>query len=382
MTRSAGFVLLAIAALTVLRPLPAGAEPMFLSKQYTRCTTCHISPNGGGLLTEYGRSLSHRELSTFSEPLPSHGDTTRPPPGEEAFLYNAFGDSLGPVSLGIDLRPSRLQYDFGDFSMDRNLLMTADVLGAYQVKGWTFYGQGGRVLDGSDWRLGSTEHWAGRQPEQGFGFRAGRFLPAYGIRFADHTSLNRVHLGLTQYDQIYGVEVSQSAGRYLLQASLGPGYAESLVDDDDDGREAFTATGRFQVDLSPRLVLVASGLFRDEARLDPRHGAGGIALGVAPIPRLTIWSQADTVFRAGTDDPAFVLVNETSFEAFRGIWLKISPQARLGGGEETPDLLRLQLGAVLLPRTHWNVNLSYFRDRNRTSEITTQIFLAQLHLYL
>lgn len=382
MTRSAGLLLPAMAASVLLWAAPAGAEPMFLSKQYTRCTTCHISPNGGGLLTRYGRSLSHRELSTFNEPLPSHGDSMEPPPGEEAFLYNAFGDSLGPVSLGIDLRPSRLHYDFAGFSMNRNLLMTADVLGAYQVKGWTFYGQAGRVLDGSDWGPGSTEHWGGRQPEQGFGFRVGRFLPAYGIRFADHTSFNREHLGLTQYDQVYALEVSQSTDRYLLQASVGPGYAESLLDDDDDGREAFTATGRFQVDLTPRTVLVVSGLFRDEARLDPRHGAGGVAFGVAPIPRLTIWSQADAVFRAGADDPSYVLVNETSFEAFRGIWVKVSPQARLGGGPELPDLLRLQLGAVLLPRTHWNVNLSYFRDRDRTSEITSQIFLAQLHLYL
>ena len=42
----------------------ATAEPMFLSKQYTRCTACHYSPSGGGLLTPYGRLLSHRELST------------------------------------------------------------------------------------------------------------------------------------------------------------------------------------------------------------------------------------------------------------------------------------------------------------------------------
>src|SRR4029078_6511391 len=42
----------------------ASAEPMFLAKQYTRCTACHYSPTGGGLLTPYGRLLSHRELST------------------------------------------------------------------------------------------------------------------------------------------------------------------------------------------------------------------------------------------------------------------------------------------------------------------------------
>ena len=50
-------------AMTVLAST-AWAEPTFLAKQYTRCTACHYSPTGGGLLTPYGRLLSHRELST------------------------------------------------------------------------------------------------------------------------------------------------------------------------------------------------------------------------------------------------------------------------------------------------------------------------------
>ena len=71
---------------------PSEAEPRFLSKQYTRCTTCHISPTGGGLLSAYGRSLSHRELSTTGAPMPSHGEMD-PKPGEESFLWGALGDS-------------------------------------------------------------------------------------------------------------------------------------------------------------------------------------------------------------------------------------------------------------------------------------------------
>src|SRR2546430_396895 len=32
---------------------------------YTNCTACHISPNGGGVLTQYGRELSRAILSTW-----------------------------------------------------------------------------------------------------------------------------------------------------------------------------------------------------------------------------------------------------------------------------------------------------------------------------
>jgi hypothetical protein len=77
-----------------------------------------------------------------------------------------------------------------------------------------------------------------------------------------------------------------------------------------------------------------------------------------------------------------VIANETSFEVYRGIWAVVTPQARVGGDRFTPDLLRFGVGAVVLPRTHFNVNVHYYRDRNQTTDITTEIWLLQLHLYL
>src|SRR4030081_2293824 len=91
----------------------ASAEPMFLSKQYTRCTACHYSPDGGGLLTPYGRLLSHRELSTTGATggAPAAGEEDAPR-GEQAFLYGALGNALGPVHLGLELRPAHLRIGF------------------------------------------------------------------------------------------------------------------------------------------------------------------------------------------------------------------------------------------------------------------------------
>ena len=43
-----------LASLVFAIPLGNGvsfAEPMFISKQYTRCVSCHFSPTGGGLLS-------------------------------------------------------------------------------------------------------------------------------------------------------------------------------------------------------------------------------------------------------------------------------------------------------------------------------------------
>jgi hypothetical protein len=218
------------------------------------------------------------------------------------------------------------------------------------------------------------------QAGNGIAVRAGRFLPAYGVKLADHTSFNRRALGFGESHQVYGLEVSRTAGSTLVQVAVAPGYADALVDDDGDDA-AFTATGRVQMDVAPRTVVVASGAYRASSELAAASGSGGLALGLAPLNRLALWTQVDAlgVEGAGT---SVVVVHEASFEAYRGVWLKVSPQFRTGNDAGASDTGRLVLGATLLPRTHWNVNLTYARDRNRDFDVSTDTFMAQLHLFL
>jgi hypothetical protein len=359
---------------------PAAAEPIFLARQYARCTTCHYSPTGGGLLTPYGRSLTREELSTMRGKSHGQAGATGPAQGEEGFLFGALGDTLGPVSVGIDLRPGHLDVRFPGGDDKRDLLMNADIAAAYQGHRWTVYGELGRQPFATGTRVDSWEHWLQYQTAGGLGIRAGRFLPAYGIRFADHTAFNRRPLGLDTLDQVYGLELSSSTDRHLLQVMASPGRADSIVH--DDGRKAFNASGRFQYDVSPRTVLVASGLYRDKSDLEPSGGSGGLALGFALFRRLTIWTQGDVQFEKGSAGAAYVLVNETSFEAFRGVWLKVSPQWITDFGDTSGGTFRLALEANLLPRTHWNLDLSHYHDRGRSNGIVVKTTLLQLHLYL
>jgi len=245
---------------------------------------------------------------------------------------------------------------------------------------FTFYAELGRQPRGDDVRVTSFEHWVSYQSERGLGARAGRFIPAYGIKFADHTTFNRASLSLDNNDQVYGLELSYNGHRHLVQLSVGPGRADSV---DDDTRRAFTASGRWQFDLRPRVALVASGLYRAASELDPRQGAVGLAVGIAPTSRLTLWTQADARFRQGVSgEPGYTLVAEAAFEAYRGIWVKLSPQLRTDYGDAAGGTFRFNAALDLLPRTHWNVILSYYNDRDRRSDRTTRTLLAQLHLYL
>lgn len=348
----------------------ASAEPMFLSKAETRCTTCHYSPTGGGLLTPYGRLQSRQELSTSS------GDSER-------FLWGAFGDALDPVDLGIDTRPTHLRVAFPGGTASRFLLMNLDLLAAVQRGGWTFYGQVGRRPESVGGDIYSYEYWGGKQLSSAWAVRAGRFFPAYGIRFADHTSYNRRTLGFDSYDQVIGAEVSHTAENRLIQVSAGPGRAEAVFN--EPGKNPFTTTGRVQFDVSPRNVVVASGLFRSEsgegARHDVRNGAAGVAYGFSPGSRVTIWTEADARFRDEAGGTSLVVVNETSVEAIRGVWLKFSPQLRTETGT-VPGFVRLKFEANILPRTHWNVDVAYYRDQNRRNKLVTHTVMSQLHLYL
>ena len=359
---------------------PASAEPTFLSKQYPRCTACHYSSSGGGLLTPYGRSLSREEISTFGRQgtggIPAAGAAA----GEEGFLFGALS-SESPLQLGLDVRPSHVAVDLpGRTIADRNFLMNLDLQGAWRRDRWTAYGSVGRAPTGGG-ELVSYEHWVSYQATDTVEVRAGRFLPAYGVRFADHTSFTREGLELAQDDQVYGVEVGLSTDRTLLQASAGPGRAESLVV--DDGRQGFTASGRFQLDLGPRTVIVASTLQRAASEARPRSTDTGLSFGYAPASWLTTWTHADIRLQdLGGSARSYIVANQTSAEALRGVWLRVSPQLRWTDTDPRGEIRRMVYGLDLYPRTHWHVNLSWYRDRLPFSGRTVRTLLAQLHLYL
>ena len=355
--------------------MPAAAEPTFLSKQYPRCTACHYSASGAGLLTPYGRSLSREEISTFGRRDPAAEASGR---AEEEFLFGAAG-SDAPLQLGLDLRPSQLRIEAAGRELpDRNFLMNLDLQAAWRAGDWTAYGTVGRRPGGG---LVTYEHWLARQVSDRISVRGGRFLPAYGVRFADHTALSRDRLGLAEDDQVYGLELDLSTGRSLLQVAVGPGRAESLLD--DDGRAAVTVSGRAQHDLGPRMVAVGSVLHRGAADRAAGSTAVGASFGYAPVSWLTIWTQGDVLFQdLAPGDGAVILTNQTSVEVWRGVWLRISPQRYRAPDNPRAEIHRMAYGLDLYPRTHWHVSLSWYRDRFVFSDRLHQKVLAQLHLYL
>jgi hypothetical protein len=151
-----------------------------------------------------------------------------------------------------------------------------------------------------------------------------------------------------------------------------------------DGDHAFTAAARWQVDFGSRVVLVGSGLFRNGENGAVDGGATGLAVGFAPFRRLTIWTQGDVRLRDADDDTgrAYTGVADVSLEVYRGVWVRVSPQIATAFGDSSGGIMRWALGVNLLPRTHWNVIVNWYRDEDRVNGITAHTWMAQLHLYL
>ena len=128
---------------------------------------------------------------------------------------------------------------------------------------------------------------------------------------------------------------------------------------------------------------MVSGLYRGTSSAQPRNGSTGLALGFAPTRRLTVWTEGDAQFQHGVSGaPAYTVVNETAFEVYRGVWLKVSPQLRTLLGDTSAACSGLAFELNLLPRTHWNLDLSHYRDRSRVVDVVTRRRSCSLHLYL
>jgi predicted heme/steroid binding protein len=63
--------LLALSALTLLRPAPAAATPVFSAQTDLSCTACHESPEGGGTLTPRGQDFRNAGFVPPPEGTPS-----------------------------------------------------------------------------------------------------------------------------------------------------------------------------------------------------------------------------------------------------------------------------------------------------------------------
>lgn len=192
----------------------ARAYPQFqFTSGTTRCSQCHYSPDGGGLITSWGRDESGDTISLGGDGAFLHG-LWQPPSwlalGADirvvAPLVNASG---GPQSPTVSVFPMQTdgyaRFAFGD---QVSLYLQGGIRGDVG-----FDEKFNNRVDSATARLISNDHYLMWRPSPtGPYVRAGRFYATYGLRFVEHIFFVQRYTGFDIYNETYNL-----AGGYVAE---------------------------------------------------------------------------------------------------------------------------------------------------------------------
>jgi hypothetical protein len=335
--------------------------PDLVRHGYPSCSACHVSgAAGGGAVTAYGRSAGGEIMSTWGykgEENPGLGLLALPT----------------EISLGGDMRYLNLTRQSDDGTRSHvKFWMQADVEAAVEIlPGVTVGGSYGQY--GPEAKKEFRRNYVKLQRDA-LSLRAGRFTPAYGINFPDHTVPTRAALGLGQGGETYNAEASAtgSAGEATLTGIYGPraqvdasaGQGYSLANSGRSGtslRLAAFVGDRSQVGLSA-LDLRGVDTYR--------RAFGGHAI-FGMTKSLYALFELDRKFEDGTT--VDVATARIGSEICRGMHLGVAGSVL---GES------LGAGAFLqwFPRPHWEVLVEGQRAYVADRYSDTAVLL--LHYYL
>ena len=189
---------------------PAHAYPQYQLSHDVTCTGCHLSPAGGGLLNENGLAVAESESWKGGEPEFLHGKLPEP-----AWL-----------TLGGDIRGAAGAVDNGAMG-GAGYPMQAEVYASAGARGFTVNATGGlrRPQEGGSAAhvLWSREHYLMWQQHaggnDGFYVRAGRLMPTYGLRLAEHIAYTQRFGGYPLYGEAYALALSYVTERFEAHAT-------------------------------------------------------------------------------------------------------------------------------------------------------------------
>jgi len=287
-------IFLTVAILVAGADGTADAYPEFqLSTGNGRCSLCHCSPTGGGLINDYGRSESSASISQFG----GNGD----------FLYGVYKEPEW-MKLGVDLRGAFLAKQEVDDPEYYLFPMQGDTYGWFRAGDWSLYSSVGpqanvRESDLTKHRFGSREYWVMWRPKTtGYYARAGRFMMPYGLRAPDHRMYVRRDLGLGIWEETYNLSAGRVEDEWEAHATAYTRVPDSLQ---GNGMRqtglALLGEKRMGADENMAVGVQGRAGFGDEDRLYLLGGTGKYWL--AP-QRLLFMGELDLGYQDFTFGPA------------------------------------------------------------------------------
>ena len=346
--------------------------PEMLRHGYSSCTACHVSPNGGGLLTPYGRTLSAELLSSFGSE-------------KQAGFMHGFVKTPEWLGVGGDVRWVETYLNNQAVEKYRFIFMQADVEPGFFYKQFSVVGTLGYQskdsynYTGSDFI--SRRHYVMYQPTEQISVRAGRFFPAFGVNFADHTILTRRNLSWEEGAETYNLEAAYTREKFDVFVTGIFGRPEYKDLHRDTG---FALRGSYNFGEGSKAGL---GYYFGKNDLNvARHLAGPFLIwGITH--HLYLMEEIDFISRSTNSAPSVSgALNYTrlGYEFYKG--MHVFATQEYSKMDFNADLTRSQaygLGVMWFPIPHLDLSLQY---TNRKSDALATTFYDfawfQMHYYL
>lgn len=345
----------------------AWAYPDTIRHGYTSCTSCHVSPSGGGLMTDYGRSLSKELISTTgykNEEQPLHG----------ALSFIPRPKLLERIVVGGDARYLQRKNYTKSGETEEKFWMQAQaraglILDKIKLIGSIGNIENPRVTDKVEWTV--PEAYGIFSLDQKVSLRAGRFNPMYGLRLPDHNLWVKSEAGLQPWlrqdtaemifedeKTLFSLAGFQSSSRMPVNFQT-TGYTLNLY-------QVVGETYRFGL----------SGTNAEGQGIRKRTATGHATLGFTKdfythIEVLRSWTTGVT------KDVTFL---KTAYEIFKGFVPYGQFQSRMDRAQPGNTQVRYGGGVLFYPRPHFELQFQ-FEQLQAKPNPSREGFLM-LHYYL
>lgn len=352
------------------------AFPEMVRHGYPHCTACHVNLTGGGLLNEYGRSLSAEIIS--QKTLFGH----TPNEGDEKFL-NGLAELPEGYLVGGDIRLLQTFIEDATTSRGRFMIMQAQLDFSAQLKNWfrAFVSIGRTEPRKQDPVAGDFVYipQAGIEitvsPEDAPArstLRIGKFMPAYGILFQEHTLAPRRFLDFQPGQERMAAEIAMTSENYSVIATAISAQTSINQNIEENGgtiqlAKSFGSSSKWGLNYYQTNRRKIAGLFGHIAFSEKVYGL----------------LQLDQPV-AANGDLGLVEAFKLGYEVHQGLhFVGIQEFANLDVRQANPKFEAFSIGTQWFPRAHWDLYGILRKERNTSNgnDFQDQVWLLG-HYYL
>lgn len=358
-------LILIILALQIIYLRVIFAFPDTIRHGYVNCTTCHVSPSGGGLLNSYGRSLSRELISTWGFK-------------DEEHLFQGLvkipDDIAEKIFVGGDVRHLNRVAKSATKNTDEKFLMQSQLRMGFSLEKLKLIASIGKIENprtSQEVKMVSPEYYALWAPKEELHFRAGRFEPVYGLRMPDHDLWIKSETGFVPWAERDSVEFIYEGEKQFVSVAGFQSTSAMSVDQQLTGY-----TGSFYQIFNETSRLGFSGMNSE---------GQGVRLRTASLHATISFSEKSYLLSeftrvANLDTTKDIGFARYGYEFHKGITPFIQFQAKATRGANPSDQNKYGIGLSWFPRPHFEV-MSRFEQQKNAGNSSDEIVLL-LHYYL